>query len=160
MNLTPSRPTITLSGRQRLENELEQLRMRVIDATERLQGELRDTDDLTWYSTREELALTRSRIGELQAALEAELDRSLLLEDGVVGLGSCVTVEDEAGLEHSFLIVTSIEADAARGYISPDSPVGAALLGRRPGESVAVYVPRGQRQFRVLRVEAFSEGGL
>jgi transcription elongation factor GreA len=131
------------------------------DSTERLRQELRDTDDLTWYSTQEELALTRSRIGELEAALaREEPDGIFSSEDGTVALGSSVAVEDEAGREHSFLIVTSIEADAARGYISLDSPVGAALLGRRPGESVSVSVPRGERQFRVLRVEDLSGGGV
>ena len=156
MNFTPSRTTLTLAGRSRLEKELERLRDRLNDATERLKQELRETDDLNWYSTQEELALTRSRIGELQAALVGPHD-AFSSEEGVVGLGSRVTVEDEVGREHSFLIVTSIEADATRGYISLDSPVGAALLGRRPGESISVPVPRGLRQFSVLRVEPSRE---
>jgi transcription elongation factor GreA len=159
VNFTPFRPTLTLPGRTRLEKELERLRDRLTEATERLKQELGDTDDLTWYSTQEELALTRSRIGELETALLAESDGTLSSEDGAVTVGSSVAVEDEAGREHSFLIVTSIEADAARGLISIDSPVGAALLGTRPGESVSVSVPRGQREFKILRVEDFSRGG-
>jgi transcription elongation GreA/GreB family factor len=160
VNFTRSRPTLTPAGRRRLEKELERLRERLNEATERLRQELRDTDDLNWYSTQEELALMRSRIAELQEALVAEPDGTFSSEEGAVALGSTVAVEDEAGREHSLFIVTSIEADAARGCISVDSPVGAALLGRRPGESVSFSVPRGQRQFRVLRVEAFSGGGV
>ena len=160
MNFTASRPTLTLRGRRRLEKELERLRDRLNEATERLNQELRDTEDPTWYSTQEELARTRSRIGELQTALVAAPNGNFSSEDGAVALGSSVAVEDETGRKHSFFIVTSIEADAARCYISLDSPVGAALLGRRPGESVSVAVPRGQRQFTVLLVEAFVGGGV
>src|SRR5688572_24292907 len=107
-----SPPAPTLSGRQGLEAELDRLHERLAGATARLQAELRDTDHLTWYSTQEELAQIRSRMGELQAALLAEPDTSPAPEEGIVGLGSRVTVKDEAGREHSFLIVTSIETDA------------------------------------------------
>jgi transcription elongation factor GreA len=154
MNVAPSRPTLTLGGRKRLEKELEHLRERLSEATERLKQELQDTDGLTWYSTQEELALTHSRIEELEAALLADPNIPLAAEVGAVGLGSLAVVEDEDGREHSFLIVTPIEADAARGLISLESPVGAALLGRRVGESVSVPVPRGLRLFKILRVNA------
>jgi len=154
MNIAPSRPTLTPVGRKRLEEELERLRERLDEATVRLKQELQDTDGLTWYSTQEELALTGSRIEELEAALLADPNDLLTTEAGTVGLGSSVAVEGEGGREHHFVIVTPIEADAARGLISLESPVGAALLGRRIGESVSVPVPRGQRHFKVLRVDA------
>jgi transcription elongation factor GreA len=154
MNIAPARPTLTLVGRKRLELELERLRERFNEASERLKQELQDTDGLTWYSTQEELALTGSRIEELEAALLADPNDPPAAEVDTVGLGSSVAVEDEGGREHSYLIVTPIEADAASGLISLESPVGAALLGRRTGESVSVPVPRGQRHFKILRVNA------
>jgi transcription elongation GreA/GreB family factor len=160
MNSTAYKPLITHSGRERIRDEQMRLRQRQAAATERLKQELEDRDDLTWYLTQEELLQIQVRLDELEAALAHESSDPPAPEDGVVGPGSRVIVEDEDGGEHAFVIVAPIETDAARGRISLDSPVGAALLGRHPGESVSVSVPRGERQLTVLRVEAFAGGGV
>jgi transcription elongation factor GreA len=156
MNIASSRPTLTLAGRMRLEKDLERHRERLNDATERLKQEHPDTDSLTWYSTQEELALTHSRIEEREAALLADPNELLSAEADTIGLGSSVAVKNEGGREHSFEIVTPIEADAARELISLESPVDAALLGRRIRESVSVLMPRSQRYFRILGVDGSS----
>ncbi|MGZ6081269.1 MAG: GreA/GreB family elongation factor, partial [Myxococcaceae bacterium] len=46
------------------------------------------------------------------------------------------------------------EADPARGWVRVDSPLGAALLGRRAGESVIVERPRDTLDLRIVRVFA------
>jgi transcription elongation GreA/GreB family factor len=118
----------------------------------RLQQELEHRDDLHWYVTQQEISQLRSRIGELESVLEDSPMAAPQSTEDVVTLGRWVTVRDEAGSEHSFIVVAPIENDAAKGYISFESPVGAALMGRRPGETVSVLVPRGERRVSILRV--------
>jgi transcription elongation GreA/GreB family factor len=57
---------------------------------------------------------------------------------------SRVRVQD-AGGQHEYTIVTRATGDAAPGSISVGSPVGRALLGRRPDEQVRVQTPGGIR---------------
>lgn len=72
---------------------------------------------------------------------------------GTVGLGSRVTAQDDRGAVQTFVVVRPHEADIAAGRISAAAPVGAALLGSRVGETVAVAVPAGVRTFTLLQVE-------
>jgi transcription elongation factor GreB len=70
----------------------------------------------------------------------------------VAAFARWVTVEDEAGSRHTWRLVGPDEADAARGLVSVHSPVGRALLGRRPAEQVEVERPRGTSWFTVVAV--------
>ncbi len=158
MNSTAYTSLLTSSGRQRIREEQARLRERQAAAASRLKQELQDRDDLTWYVTQEELGQIQGRLDELQVALSIESKAQVPSEDGAVRAGSRVIVQDESGREQAFLIVAPLEVDAAKGRISFDSPVGAALMGRRAGDSVTVVVPRGQRQFSVLHVEDFPGG--
>jgi transcription elongation factor GreA len=71
-----------------------------------------------------------------------------------VGFNCRVRVRNLAtGQEKEFKIVSAVEADAARGFISKTSPLGRALLGRGPGERVAVKTPGGPRTYQILAIE-------
>jgi transcription elongation factor GreA len=72
--------------------------------------------------------------------------------DGVVGLGSSVTVRDEAGREQIWQIVSSHEASPSDGRLSVESPVGRALAGRRAGDATAIKLPSGERELTIVRV--------
>ena len=52
----------------------------------------------------------------------------------------------------TYTIVGEDEADANEGLISVTSPVGRALLGKEPGDSVQVRVPKGTRELEILEV--------
>ncbi len=73
-------------------------------------------------------------------------------EDGGVGFGCEVDIEDEAGRQRTYTIVGPDEVDAPRGAISAESPVGQALMRAREGEEVDVE--RGGRSacWRILVV--------
>ena len=51
-----------------------------------------------------------------------------------------------------FAIVGSNEADSLKGKISPDSPIGKALMGKRTGDQVEVETPAGTQVFEVLDI--------
>jgi transcription elongation GreA/GreB family factor len=152
VNSTATRPQITSFGRQKLCDELSRLLGRLQDSEGRLQQELEHKDDLHWYVTQQEISQLRSRIDELESVLEDAPIAPDPSTEEVVTLGRWVTVRDKAGSEHSYVVVAPIENDAAKGHISFESPVGAALIGRRPGETVSVLVPRGERRLSILSV--------
>lgn len=66
--------------------------------------------------------------------------------------GAFVELEDDDGRAITYRIVGADESDAERGYISIESPVARALMGKRLGESVTVQRPKGEVTFSVLRV--------
>jgi transcription elongation factor GreB len=67
--------------------------------------------------------------------------------------GAYITVEDDDGAEHTYRIVGADESDMTKGFISIDSPVARALLGKREGDDVVVRVPKGEVNYTVVRVE-------
>jgi Transcription elongation factor, GreA/GreB, C-term len=70
---------------------------------------------------------------------------------GVVEVGSHVRVRDAEG-EHQYAIVERVRAGVRAGSVSVGSPVGRALLGRRPGDRLEVQTPGGVRRLTVLAV--------
>jgi transcription elongation GreA/GreB family factor len=96
---------------------------------------------------------------ERRRELDAILERAVPAPanagaDGLAVLGAFVEVEDEDGGRRELRLVGGDEADAARGWVRVDSPLGAALLGRRAGDSVLVERPRDTLELRILRVYA------
>jgi transcription elongation factor GreA len=152
MNNSASSIRLTTAGRERLRAELNSLRMQIRGLDLRLREELQHKDDLSSYSTSQELALLRYRADELEATLESERPTTATAHSDKVQIGSRVVVRDESGKEHSFVIVHPIEIDPEKGFISHESPIGSALFGCRPGESVNVPIPLGVRRLDLVSV--------
>jgi transcription elongation factor GreB len=74
-----------------------------------------------------------------------------------VFFGAWVQVEDEAGVESEFRIVGPDEIEPARRYVSMDSPLARALLGKRLDDEVRVEVPGGLKTYVVVRIR-YEEG--
>jgi transcription elongation factor GreA len=71
-----------------------------------------------------------------------------------VGVGTKVTIQDmERGEVVQYAIVGSAEADPTDHKLSNESPVGRAIMGRKPGDKVTVAVPQGSKKFKVLAIE-------
>jgi transcription elongation factor GreA len=71
--------------------------------------------------------------------------------NGIIEPGSRVRVRDTDG-EHEYTMVTRATAGAPPECVSIGSPVGSALLGRRPGEQVRIQTPGGVRLLTVVDV--------
>jgi transcription elongation factor GreB len=70
-----------------------------------------------------------------------------------VFFGAHVTVEDEDGERHTYRIVGADESDAGKGWISIDSPVARACLGKREDDTITVRAPRGEIEYTILEVK-------
>ncbi len=54
--------------------------------------------------------------------------------------------------EVKYQIVGEDEADIQKGKISVSSPLGRALLGKKPGDEVVVQAPGGKRVYEVIDI--------
>ena len=96
-----------------------------------------------------------SRIAELENILAncTVIDEDDTTTD-VVRIGSKITVEDvEMGIEETYHVVGSQEADPMNGRISEESPFGKALLGKAVGEIVIVEAPAGNIEYKVVAIQ-------
>ena len=148
----------TQQGYQELVDELQYLK---IEKREKIKNDIavaRSFGDLSENSeydeARNEQAKNEARIKELEELLENAviLDESTI-DTSVVSLGSTVKVLNVAmNAEITYDLVGSNEANPLEGKISDQSPIGAALIGKRAGDEVAVEVPNGTVQMKVLEV--------
>jgi transcription elongation factor GreA len=96
------------------------------------------SENFEYHAAKNEQGILEARIRRLRA----RLDHAEIVEDASgeeVGIGSVVEVEDERG----DTMTVEVSAVGGAGTVSPTSPLGSALLGRKLGESVEVEAPRG-----------------
>jgi transcription elongation factor GreB len=73
-------------------------------------------------------------------------------DDGRVYFGSWVTIEAEDGDTRTYRIVGPDETDAAKKWISMDSPVGMSLLSRQLGDEITLRRPKGEVTCEIIEV--------
>ena len=144
----PRTEHLTADQRAALEAELAELegprRKAAIQAikTAREFGDL--SENFEYHAAKNEQGLLEARIralrGRLHHAVTVEHDT-----DEHVGVGSTVTIADEDDDEMDVEI-------SAVGGVSPDSPLGAALMGAAIGDVVEVQAPSGSWKARVLAI--------
>ncbi len=149
---------LTAAGYERLMAELDYLRtVRRHEVADRLKAarEVGTWDSPEYLTAREEQAFVEGRIASLEKVLsEAEVvEAPQATAWPAVGIGSTVVIRDETGEEDRYSIVGAVEAEPAGGRISNQSPVGRALLGRRPGDTVEVDTPMGTRRLTIVEIE-------
>ena len=94
------------------------------------------------------------------AVLEDELQHVHIIDEttlasGGVNIGTSVTVRNtKSGFETTYQIVGTTEADPRKGKISNESPIGAALMGRKAGEKVDVHTPGGLLELEIVCINA------
>jgi regulator of nucleoside diphosphate kinase len=108
-----------------------------------------------------ELALAGlERMPEVAERLLNELDRARVVEDAkisaeVARMGSRVTYQTNSGQEHTVTLAYPADADIEQGKISVMTPVGAALIGLKTGQSITWHDRSGKRQMLTVKtVEA------
>ncbi|MGH2606743.1 MAG: transcription elongation factor GreA [Anaerolineales bacterium] len=147
---------LTADGAGRLRAELDVLRgPRREDLARRLrhavqQGDLSENAD--YISAKEEQAFLEGRIQELEETLRLAQIVEADAPTGEVGVGSTVVVQEEGQTPQAYQIVGAKEADPRNGRISHESPIGMALMGKRPGEEAVARTPAGEIRMRVVEV--------
>jgi len=121
--------------------------------------EARSFGDLSENSEYDEAKNEQGKLYSRIAELEAILANCVVINEeeadtDIVRIGSKITVEDvEMGIEESYQVVGSQEADPMNGRISEESPFGKALLGKAVGEIVIVEAPAGNIEYKVVSIQ-------
>ncbi len=148
----------TQQGYQELVDELNYLKF---EKREKIKNDIavaRSFGDLSENSeydeARNEQAKNEARIKELEELLENAviLDESSI-DTSVISLGSKVKILDKnMNMEIVYDLVGSNESNPVEGKISDQSPIGAALMGKRVGDEVVAEAPNGSIAMKVLEV--------
>ena len=118
-------------------------------ASARSEGDLAENSEYT--AAKQDLAFMDGRIAELKLILsEAKVVATHSKKKIDVG---CKVTLNVSGKKEVFTIVGEWEADPMQKKISHSSPLGKALLGKKPGEKVEVDAPAGKVLYKILHIE-------
>jgi transcription elongation factor GreA len=144
-------------GYQKLTAELKRLkteRPMIVDAIEeaRAHGDL--SENAEYHAAKEQQGQNEATIADIEAKLSRAqiIDPTELSGDKIV-FGATVTLLDEDDKPVRYQIVGETEADASKGRISYNSPIGRALIGRKVDDEIEVTVPSGDRYYLVSKIE-------
>jgi transcription elongation factor GreA len=141
---------LTEEQKRQLEDELAELegprRKEIVEAIATARGFGDLSENFEYHAAKNEQGLLERRI----TVLRDRLSRAVIVDEqeregGIIGVGSKVVLEDERG-ERLDVEISSV------GGVSPESPLGRALLGARSGDEVEVQAPAKRWRARVLEV--------
>lgn len=149
---------LTYEGLKKLEEELEYLKtVKRREIAERIKVAL-GFGDLSENSEYDEAKNEQAQVEMKIIDLENKLRNVKLIDEDeidtkTVQVGNKVQVLDmEYDEKLEYTIVGSTEVDLLENKISNESPIGAALLGRKKNEVVEVQTPGGMVNFKILKI--------
>ncbi len=147
---------ISQSGLDELKKEHEQrsrATRREIAETISVAKELGDlSENFEYQDAKEQQALNESRIAQLEMMISNAVIVEQTSGNNVIGLG-CTFAATVNGVEKTFSMVGSTEADPMAAKISNESPLGLALFGHEVGESVFVQTPNGAIEYKITGIK-------
>ncbi len=148
---------ITPEGKQRLAEEVDKLwkkkRPEVTKALAAAAAEGDRSENAEYIYRKKELREIDARLRYLRKRLEGivVVDRAPN-DQRRVYFGAWVRLEDDTGNEHLYRVVGPDEIDPERGYISMDSPMGKALIGKALDDELTLYLPQGETAYQITEI--------
>jgi len=144
-------------GYEQLTADLKVLRAerpKIVDAIEeaRAHGDL--SENAEYHAAKERQGQVEAQIAELEDRVSRAqiIDPTTLSGDRIV-FGATVTLLDEDDKLVRYQIVGQTEADAKKGRISYNSPLGRGLITKKVGDEIEVTVPSGDKFYLVKKIE-------
>ncbi|MDH5392995.1 MAG: transcription elongation factor GreB [Gammaproteobacteria bacterium] len=154
----PGSKYITAEGYQHLAQELDylwfELRPEVTKAVSAAAAEGDRSENAEYIYRKKQLREIDSRVRFLRKRLEnMKVVSSIPDDQNKIFFGAWVTVEDEEGKAQRYRIVGPDEFDREEEYISMDSPVAQALLGKKLDDDVSLILPKGKKELIIIDIE-------
>ncbi len=150
---------LTAEGVEKYEQRLEYLKTTARTEIAEQIKTARAFGDLSENAEYDAAKIEQARIEYEIVEIEAMLKNVVLidgdtLDTNAVDVGSTVTVKmlSAGGMERTFQIVGSAEANPYENRISNESPVGKTLLGHKVGETVEIQTPDGTSEFEITAI--------
>ncbi len=149
---------ITREGYEALKKEMEYLktveRPRVIKAIEeaRAHGDL--SENAEYEAAKERQAFIESRVRELDFKLANAdiIEPDNLPKDRAVFASRVLLENIDTGEDVEYQLVGPDESDIEKGRISITSPLGKAIIGRKPGDEIVLQAPGGKRVYELVEI--------
>jgi len=157
--MTDKKTWLTPAAHQKLVDELERLttvgrrevEQRIAEA--RSHGDLRENAE--YDTAKNDQGMMEARIRQIRATLDNSEIREAE-DSGAVEVGTIATVIDQDGDEMEFFVAPAENKVPGVLLASPDSPLGGALLGARPGDKVSYEAPGGVFEYEVTDVRVYE----
>ncbi len=150
---------MTHREQQTLQDELDDLRINKRKEVAQKIKEAREQGDLSenaeYDAAKDEQRDIEARIQHLEETLKHSILVDVdSLSDETVNLGLIVRVLDvEFDEEEEYEIVGSFHSDSLSNKISNESPLGAAMMGKKVGDEFLVEAPAGEFKYRILEIK-------
>jgi len=147
---------LTKRGYQKLQKELEERKKerRIIAQAIKEAKEQGDLSENAEYSeARHKQRINEARIMELESIIRTAqvVDNDISTQTVQIGCSVEVTSGKQKNIFH---IVGASEADPSKGYISNESPIGLAMIGRKKGENISVNLPTGRKvEYKIISIK-------
>lgn len=148
---------LTQQAYDRLKDELAHLegdaRKKVIDsiATARSHGDL--SENAEYHAAKEQQGMQEARVRQIREMLEnAEIIEAT--DDGVVKPGALITIRIGDDDAETYLLGSREEKGAEHDILTPESPMGQALIGHSAGETVVAQIPSGELKVEIIEVRS------
>jgi transcription elongation factor GreA len=150
---------ITIEGYEVLKNELRRLktedRPRNILAIEeaRAHGDL--SENAEFEAAKERQAFIEGRVNELEFKLANAdvIDPATMPKDRAVFAASVLLENVDTGESVRYQLVGPDESNIEAGRISVSSPLGRAIIGKRPGDEIVLQAPGGKRCYELVEIQ-------
>jgi transcription elongation factor GreB len=152
-----STAVITRAGFETLRRELDELwhqrRPEVVKALAAAAAEGDRSENAEYTYRKKQLAEIDRRVRYLSKRLPAlRVIEQTPVRSDTVYFGALVEVVDESGAHRRLRLVGPDETDAKRHWVSIDSPLARALLGKHVGDECEAQLPEGARRYRILGI--------
>ena len=149
---------LTKEKLEKLEDELEYLKTKKRpEIAEKIKiarsfGDLSENAD--YDEAKNEQGEVESRIMKIEDMIRNAKTIEVVENSDTVGVGNTVTLFDEEFEEDvEYKIVGTAESNPLEGYISNESPVGEAIIGRKVDDRVEVETPNGKMYFVIKKIK-------
>jgi len=118
----------------------------------RAHGDL--SENAEYDAAKERKAFLDGRIGELSYKLGIAdiIDTDTLPTDRVVFATTVLLENIESGENTQYQLVGPEESDVDKGRISVTSPLGRAIIGKKPGDEIVLQAPSGKKVFELMEI--------
>lgn len=153
-----NRIPITKEGYEALKSDLEYLkkveRPKNIKAIEEALSHGDLSENAEFEAAKDRQAFVSARLSELEYKLSCAeiIDTKSLPKDRAVFASSVVLENIETGEHVKYQLVGPDESNIEKGRISVSSPLGKAIIGKKPGDEITLQVPGGKRSFELLEI--------
>lgn len=145
---------LTQEGLEKLKTQLNDTKSKLKEVSFKIK-EAKELGDLSENAEYHEAKNEQSFLMGKEAEIEQKIKNAEIIKkdktNDVVTVGSTVKIDDDGDIME-YTLVGSDEADPLSGKISVDSPIGAAMIGHKKGQTIEVKTPAGTSTCKIISI--------